>query len=152
MTILQIRIKISQLPWDNLFFAATYSNTHEYIVMFWDVLKEFSDDQKRKFLQFVTSCMSPPYSGFSVSMLSPSCHFSFDENVQAQNFLRSVCSNFEALQEPPRQFLRYSKVLWKDLASFFFMEMLHEGLGWRSWEHVLTYVNKSNVKSGAWNY
>ena len=43
-----------------------FSETHETIVNFWDVVKGLTEQQKRKLLKFVTSCSRPPLLGFKV--------------------------------------------------------------------------------------
>ncbi|XP_066537591.1 ubiquitin-protein ligase E3C [Hoplias malabaricus] len=45
-------------------YSGGYSATHPVIKIFWDVVENFSDDEKRKLLKFVTSCSRPPLLGF----------------------------------------------------------------------------------------
>ena len=47
-----------------------YTETHETIVNFWSVVKDFTEEQKRKLLKFVTSCSRPPLLGFKVRITS----------------------------------------------------------------------------------
>ena len=44
-----------------------FTSTHETILNFWNVVKSFTESQKRKLLKFVTSCSRPPLLGFKVS-------------------------------------------------------------------------------------
>lgn len=41
-----------------------YSADHPVIHIFWQVVNEFNDEQKRKLLKFITSCSRPPLLGF----------------------------------------------------------------------------------------
>lgn len=45
-------------------YAGGYSDEHPVIIIFWRVLKNFSEQEKRKLLKFVTSCSRPPLLGF----------------------------------------------------------------------------------------
>ena len=47
-----------------------FSETHETIVNFWDVVKGLTEQQKRKLLKFVTSCSRPPLLGFKVIFMN----------------------------------------------------------------------------------
>lgn len=43
-----------------------YHNNHRVVNWLWDVLeKDFSEDEKSRFLKFVTSCSKPPLLGFA---------------------------------------------------------------------------------------
>ena len=46
-----------------------FSETHETIVNFWQVVRGFTEAQKRKLLKFVTSCSRPPLLGFKVGFI-----------------------------------------------------------------------------------
>jgi len=46
-----------------------YTSDHQVIVMFWRVIENFTDTQRRQLLKFVTSCSRPPLLGFKVSPL-----------------------------------------------------------------------------------
>eukprot|EP00252_Welwitschia_mirabilis_P017268 TRINITY_DN3827_c0_g1_i3.p1 TRINITY_DN3827_c0_g1~~TRINITY_DN3827_c0_g1_i3.p1 ORF type:complete len:137 (-),score=32.61 TRINITY_DN3827_c0_g1_i3:570-980(-) len=48
----------------NTNYAGGYDEKHPIIVMFWEVLKEFTMDQRQKFLKFVTGCSRGPLLGF----------------------------------------------------------------------------------------
>ena len=43
-----------------------FTSTHETIVNFWNVVRNFKESEKRKLLKFVTSCSRPPLLGFKV--------------------------------------------------------------------------------------
>uniref|UniRef100_A0AAR2LQY6 Ubiquitin-protein ligase E3C n=1 Tax=Pygocentrus nattereri TaxID=42514 RepID=A0AAR2LQY6_PYGNA len=45
-------------------YSGGYSATHPVIKIFWDVVENFGEDEKRKLLKFVTSCSRPPLLGF----------------------------------------------------------------------------------------
>jgi len=49
-----------------MFDLGGYAPDHPVIVMFWQVVEEFTDHQKRQLLKFVTSCSRPPLLGFKV--------------------------------------------------------------------------------------
>lgn len=45
-------------------YGGEYNTEHPTIVMFWNVVKTFTDVQKKMLLKFVTSCSRPPLLGF----------------------------------------------------------------------------------------
>ncbi|KZT24637.1 HECT-domain-containing protein [Neolentinus lepideus HHB14362 ss-1] len=45
-------------------YGGLYDDDHETIVMFWNVVNTFNQDQRRALLRFVTSCSRPPLLGF----------------------------------------------------------------------------------------
>ncbi|KAG0696846.1 Ubiquitin-protein ligase E3C [Chionoecetes opilio] len=49
---------------DNIRYGGIYSTENATIQAFWQVLREFSETQKRQLLKFVTSCSRPPLLGF----------------------------------------------------------------------------------------
>ena len=49
--------------------SGAYTDSHPVIVMFWDIVVQFTEQQKRQLLKFVTSCSRPPLLGFKVSDL-----------------------------------------------------------------------------------
>lgn len=69
---LQVLISGAQIPVDvqdlmmHTNYAGPYSSDHPTIKAFWKVVYEFSDQQKRQLLKFVTSCSRPPLLGFKV--------------------------------------------------------------------------------------
>lgn len=48
----------------NVHYAGGYSEDHPIIEMFWEVIKQFSLEQQKKFLKFVTGCSRGPLLGF----------------------------------------------------------------------------------------
>ncbi len=46
-----------------------FDEEHDTIATFWSVVRNFTEDQKRQLLKFVTSCSRPPLLGFKVSSL-----------------------------------------------------------------------------------
>lgn len=56
-------------------YSGGYTDDHPTIKIFWKVVRNFSDTQKRQLLKFVTSCSRPPLLGFKVGMLLGSLHF-----------------------------------------------------------------------------
>jgi len=48
----------------NTVYQSPYHDDHPYIQAFWRVLETFSDDDRRAFLSFVTSCPRAPLLGF----------------------------------------------------------------------------------------
>ncbi|KAH9521140.1 Ubiquitin-protein ligase E3C [Dermatophagoides farinae] len=67
---LQILISGAQTPIDlddlmaHTVYTGNYNYNHPVIQNFWEVLTEFDENDKRKFLKFVTSCSRPPLLGF----------------------------------------------------------------------------------------
>ncbi|XP_076462782.1 ubiquitin-protein ligase E3C-like [Babylonia areolata] len=45
-------------------YSGGYTDSHAVIVMFWEVVSQFTDTQKSQLLKFVTSCSRPPLLGF----------------------------------------------------------------------------------------
>lgn len=52
------------------FILGGYLADHPVIKIFWRVVENFTDEEKRKLLKFVTSCSRPPLLGFKVSVTS----------------------------------------------------------------------------------
>lgn len=67
---LQTLISGAQTPIDledlkaHVNYSGGYSPTHPTIEVFWKVVEEFSETERRKLLKFVTSCSRPPLLGF----------------------------------------------------------------------------------------
>ncbi|EEB87451.1 hypothetical protein MPER_15192, partial [Moniliophthora perniciosa FA553] len=76
---------------DNTNYGGVYDEREETVGMFWDVVKSFSEDQKRALLRFVTSCSRPPLLGFKE--LNP--HFAIRDAGNDQHRLptSSTCVN-----------------------------------------------------------
>lgn len=70
---LQVLISGASIPIDiedlkqHTNYSGGYTADHPVIKMFWTIVEEFTDDQKRQLLKFVTSCSRPPLLGFKVS-------------------------------------------------------------------------------------
>jgi ubiquitin-protein ligase E3 C len=45
-------------------YAGGYHKDHNVILIFWKVVEQFDEQEKRKLLKFVTSCSRPPLLGF----------------------------------------------------------------------------------------
>lgn len=50
----------------SLFFLGGYTENHPTIKLFWQVVEDFDDSQRRLLLKFVTSCSRQPLFGFKV--------------------------------------------------------------------------------------
>ncbi|CAB3256415.1 unnamed protein product [Arctia plantaginis] len=67
---LQLLISGAEVPIDlddlkrHTQYAGGFSITHPTVQCFWKVLQNFTDDQRRQLLKFVTSCSRPPLLGF----------------------------------------------------------------------------------------
>lgn len=67
---LQVLISGAQIPIDledlkNFTnYSGGYTADHAVIKIFWNVVENFTNDEKRKLLKFVTSCSRPPLLGF----------------------------------------------------------------------------------------
>nr|CAB3267460.1 ubiquitin-protein ligase E3C-like [Phallusia mammillata] len=57
---------------NNAVFSGGYTSDHGVVQLFWEVLSEFTEADKRKLLLFVTSCSRPPLLGFK-EMHPPFC-------------------------------------------------------------------------------
>lgn len=75
---LQILISGAEIPVDiddlkrHTKYSGGYHENHPTIKLFWQVVEEFNDEQRRSLLKFVTSCSRQPLFGFKVF----SSHFS----------------------------------------------------------------------------
>lgn len=47
-------------------YVGGYTHDDPTIDLFWEVVNDFTDEQKTKLLKFVTSCSRPPLLGFKV--------------------------------------------------------------------------------------
>lgn len=72
---LQVLISGAEIPVDvndlkqHTKYSGGFTEEHPTIKLFWKVLENFSDTQKRQLLKFVTSCSRPPLLGFKVSFI-----------------------------------------------------------------------------------
>ena len=46
--------------------VGSYTLSHPTIQYFWEVVAQFSEEDKKRLLKFVTSCSRPPLLGFKV--------------------------------------------------------------------------------------
>lgn len=71
---LQVLISGAEIPVDvedlkqHTRYSGDFSLEHPTIEMFWKVVENFSDIQKRQLLKFVTSCSRPPLLGKSLTL------------------------------------------------------------------------------------
>ena len=69
---LQVLISGAEIPVDvkdlreHTKYAGGYTEEHATIKLFWKVVDNFTDAQKKQLLKFVTSCSRPPLLGFKV--------------------------------------------------------------------------------------
>ncbi|CAO3577234.1 unnamed protein product [Absidia cylindrospora] len=69
-----------------------YFDQHPIIKILWQIVQEFSSDEKRAFLKFVTSCPKPPLGGFSyleppftIRMISPN-----EQSIEGMGLVRAM--------------------------------------------------------------
>jgi ubiquitin-protein ligase E3 C len=74
----------------------TYSEEHRAIQVFWQVVRDFTEDEKRKLLKFATSRSRPPLFGFKNLIPSFAIHNSGSEDRLPTS---STCLNL--LKLPP---------------------------------------------------
>ncbi|XP_047679042.1 ubiquitin-protein ligase E3C isoform X1 [Tachysurus fulvidraco] len=91
-------------------YSGGYSPTHPVIKIFWDVVENFSDEEKRKLLKFVTSCSRPPLLGFKE--LYPAFCIHNGGNDLERLPTASTCMNLLKLPEFYDQQLMASKLLY----------------------------------------
>uniref|UniRef100_A0A8B9HWV1 HECT-type E3 ubiquitin transferase n=1 Tax=Astyanax mexicanus TaxID=7994 RepID=A0A8B9HWV1_ASTMX len=91
-------------------YSGGYSATHPVIKIFWDVVENFSDDEKRKLLKFVTSCSRPPLLGFKE--LYPAFCIHNGGNDLERLPTASTCMNLLKLPEFCDEQLMKSKLLY----------------------------------------
>ncbi|KAK3567605.1 hypothetical protein QTP86_020291 [Hemibagrus guttatus] len=91
-------------------YSGGYSPTHPVIKIFWDVVENFSDEEKRKLLKFVTSCSRPPLLGFKE--LYPAFCIHNGGNDLERLPTASTCMNLLKLPEFYDQQLMKSKLLY----------------------------------------
>ncbi|XP_072543293.1 ubiquitin-protein ligase E3C isoform X2 [Salminus brasiliensis] len=91
-------------------YSGGYSASHPVIKIFWDVVENFSDDEKRKLLKFVTSCSRPPLLGFKE--LYPAFCIHNGGNDLERLPTASTCMNLLKLPEFCDEQLMRSKLLY----------------------------------------
>ena len=73
--------------------AGGYTDDHPVIVAFWQVINDFTEQQRRQLLKFVTSCSRPPLLGFTVSAVdcrSDNTTGSKQSTCQERNVLKKL--------------------------------------------------------------
>ncbi|MCJ8731205.1 hypothetical protein PDJAM_G00196620 [Pangasius djambal] len=91
-------------------YSGGYSPTHPVIKIFWEVVENFSDEEKRKLLKFVTSCSRPPLLGFKE--LYPAFCIHNGGNDLERLPTASTCMNLLKLPEFCDQELMRNKLLY----------------------------------------
>ncbi|TNN73378.1 Ubiquitin-protein ligase E3C [Liparis tanakae] len=87
-----------------------YSATHQVILIFWEVVDGFTDEEKRKLLRFVTSCSRPPLLGFKELYPAFCIHNGGDDLERLPT--ASTCMNLLKLPEFCDQHLMRNKLLY----------------------------------------
>ena len=67
-----------------------YKEDHEGIHMFWEVVEQFTEQEKQQLLKFVTSCSRPPLLGFK-DLFPPFCIMSGGQDDRLPS--ASTCMN-----------------------------------------------------------
>lgn len=73
----QVLISGAEIPVDiddlrqHVKYGGDFEPEHPTIKLFWEILTEFDDMERRKLLKFVTSCSRPPLLGFKVNVRFP---------------------------------------------------------------------------------
>ncbi|XP_025111485.1 ubiquitin-protein ligase E3C-like isoform X2 [Pomacea canaliculata] len=113
---LQVLISGASIPIDifdlrqHTNYSGGYRDDHPEIVMFWEVVSQFTDKQKRQLLKFVTSCSRPPLLGFKD--LYPAFCIHNAGNEQDRLPTSSTCMNLLKLPEFNDQNILRTKLLY----------------------------------------
>ncbi|ORX47544.1 HECT-domain-containing protein [Piromyces finnis] len=75
----------------NTEYSGVYDENHPTIKIFWQVVSDLTEEQKRKFIKFVTSCPRPPLLGFKT--LQPKFAIRDSGNDQERLPTSSTCIN-----------------------------------------------------------
>ncbi|KAG8741598.1 hypothetical protein FRC10_002671 [Ceratobasidium sp. 414] len=94
---------------ENVVYGGLYDESHEVIRMFWKVVKDFNQDERRSLLRFVTSCSRPPLLGFKE--LNP--RFAIRDATSDDQRLptSSTCVNLLKLPRYSSEYIMRQKVL-----------------------------------------
>uniref|UniRef100_A0A1E1WF09 Ubiquitin-protein ligase E3C n=2 Tax=Pectinophora gossypiella TaxID=13191 RepID=A0A1E1WF09_PECGO len=112
---LQLLISGAEVPIDvddlrrHTQYAGGFSATHPTVLCFWKVLENFTDDQRRQLLKFVTSCSRPPLLGFK-ELQPPFCIQSAGASDRLPS--SSTCMNLLKLPEFGSEPLLAEKLLY----------------------------------------
>ncbi|XP_060806949.1 ubiquitin-protein ligase E3C [Amyelois transitella] len=99
---LQLLISGAEVPIDlddlrrHTQYSGGFSDTHPTVQCFWKVVENFTDDQRRQLLKFVTSCSRPPLLGFK-DLQPPFCIQSAGASYRLPS--SSTCMNLLKLPE-----------------------------------------------------
>ncbi|KAJ0182387.1 hypothetical protein K1T71_001756 [Dendrolimus kikuchii] len=112
---LQLLISGAEVPIDledlkrHTQYGGGFTDTHPTVQCFWKVVENFTDDQRRQLLKFVTSCSRPPLLGFK-DLEPPFCI----QSVGASDRLpsSSTCMNLLKLPEFNTEELLAEKLLY----------------------------------------
>jgi len=75
----------------NTEYSGVYDENHPTIKLFWQVVNDLTEEQKRKLIKFVTSCPRPPLLGFKT--LQPKFAIRDSGNDQERLPTSSTCIN-----------------------------------------------------------
>ncbi|KAL4716921.1 hypothetical protein ACJJTC_012732 [Scirpophaga incertulas] len=112
---LQLLISGAEVPIDledlktHTQYAGGYSAAHPTVQCFWKVVENFTDDQRRQLLKFVTSCSRPPLLGFK-DLQPPFCIQSAGPTRRLPS--SSTCMNLLKLPEFSREEVMAEKLLY----------------------------------------
>ncbi|KAK9497841.1 hypothetical protein O3M35_003756 [Rhynocoris fuscipes] len=91
-------------------YSGGYSADHANIKLFWNVVSNFTDEQKCQLLKFVTSCSRPPLSGFRE--LNPPFCIHLVEDADAPLPTASTCMNILKLPVYKNEQTMREKILY----------------------------------------
>eukprot|EP00795_Rhopilema_esculentum_P004622 gene4622-20896_t len=112
---LQVLISGAPVPVDledlraNTNYSGGYEDGQDYIEALWSILNGFNDDQRRKFIKFVTSCSRPPLLGFKDLYPKMCIHFGGKEDRLPS---ASTCMNILKLPEYETAEILKSRLLY----------------------------------------
>ncbi|KAM3967776.1 LOW QUALITY PROTEIN: ubiquitin-protein ligase E3C [Aphomia sociella] len=112
---LQLLVSGAEVPIDlrdlraHTLYTGGFSATHSTVRCFWNVMENFTDDQRRQLLKFVTSCSRPPLLGFK-DLQPPFCIQSAGASDRLPS--SSTCMNLLKLPEIQSEDLLAEKLLY----------------------------------------
>ncbi|XP_052758997.1 ubiquitin-protein ligase E3C [Galleria mellonella] len=112
---LQLLVSGAEVPIDlhdlraHTLYTGGFSATHPTVRCFWKVVENFTDDQRRQLLKFVTSCSRPPLLGFK-DLQPPFCIQSAGASDRLPS--SSTCMNLLKLPEIQSEDLLAEKLLY----------------------------------------
>ncbi|QRW00494.1 HECT-domain (ubiquitin-transferase) [Ceratobasidium sp. AG-Ba] len=93
----------------NVVYGGLYDESHEVIRMFWKVVKDFNQDERRGLLRFVTSCSRPPLLGFKE--LNPRFAIRDSSSDDQRLPTSSTCVNLLKLPRYSSEYIMRQKIL-----------------------------------------